>query len=100
MAEAYEAGRICAFTADGPKGPRRVAKPGAVQLAALAGAGWIGCFHPEPQRAWRLGSWDRFAIPWPFSTVRFGWPAHVGPDELAAVQAALVEATVLARIHP
>ena len=89
MAEAYAAGRICAFTADGPKGPWRVAKAGAVQLAELAGAEWVGCFHPEPERAWRLRSWDRFAIPKPFTTVRFGWPEHVRPVELGSVQAAM-----------
>lgn len=95
MAEAYAAGRICAFTADGPKGPRRVAKGGAVQLAALAGAGWVGCFHPEPERAWRLKSWDRFTIPKPFTKVRFGWPEHVRPVEPGAVQAAMEAAVRL-----
>ena len=95
MAEAYAAGHICAFTADGPKGPRRVAKAGPVQLAELAGAGWIGCFHAEPERAWRLRSWDRFAIPKPFTTVRFGWPPHVRSGELAEVQAAMDEAVKL-----
>lgn len=96
MAEAYAAGRICAFTADGPKGPRRVAKAGAVQLAELAGAPWVGCFHPEAERCWRLRSWDRFVIPMPFSTVRFGWPAHVAPVELSALQVAMDRAVVLA----
>lgn len=94
MVEAYGAGRICAFTADGPKGPRRVAKAGAAQLAGLAGAGWVGCFHAEPMQAWRLGSWDRFAIPKPFATVRFGWAAHVRP-ELQAVQRGLDQAVAL-----
>lgn len=96
MAEAYAAGRICAFTADGPKGPRRVAKAGAVQLAKLAGAPWVGCFHPEAERCWRLRSWDRFALPLPFSKVRFGWPAHVAPVELSALQVAMERAVVLA----
>ena len=95
VAEAYGEGRICAFTADGPKGPRRVAKAGAAQLAQLAGAGWGGCFHAEPERAWRLGSWDRFAIPKPFTTVRFGWGGHVLP-ETAAVQRGMEEAVSLA----
>ena len=96
MAEAYAAGRICAFTADGPKGPRRVAKAGPGQLAELAGAAWIGCFHAEPSRAWRLRSWDRFAVPKPFAQVRFGWPAHVLPPEVGAVQAGMDAAVLLA----
>jgi lysophospholipid acyltransferase (LPLAT)-like uncharacterized protein len=99
MVDAYEAGRICAFTVDGPKGPRRVAKPGAVQLATLAGADWIGCFHAEPVRAWRLGSWDRFAVPLPFTTVRFGWAAQAAP-ELDAVQRGMEQAVRLAGETP
>ena len=95
MAQAYAAGRICAFTSAGPKGPRRVAKGGPVQLALLTGATWVGCFHAEADRAWRLGSWDRFAIPAPFTTVRFGWAAHVPPD-LGALQAGMREAQTLA----
>jgi lysophospholipid acyltransferase (LPLAT)-like uncharacterized protein len=94
MAEAYAAGHRCAFTADGPRGPARVAKPGTVQLAELTGATWIGCYHAEPDRVWRLKSWDGFMIPKPFSTVTFGWPAHV-PPELEQVQAALDEAAAL-----
>ncbi|MEO6924747.1 MAG: DUF374 domain-containing protein, partial [Bryocella sp.] len=63
MAEAYERGHHCAFTADGPRGPSRIAKAGPVQLAALVGAPWVGCFHGEPNSAWRLNSWDGFMVP-------------------------------------
>ncbi len=95
MAEAYAAGHRCAFTADGPRGPERVTKSGPVQLAQLTGAKWIGCYHAEPSAAWRLKSWDHFVVPKPFSTVTFGWPAHIGPDDIGAVQAALDEAVRL-----
>lgn len=95
MTEAFKAGRICAFTADGPKGPRRVAKPGPVQLAQHAQVAWIGCFHAEPVRAWRLGSWDRFAIPRPGSVVRFGWAAHTSVDP-GALQQGMEQAATLA----
>ncbi len=95
MERAYSEGRICAFTADGPKGPAEVAKPGAVQLAELTGARWVGAFELAAEDCWRLGSWDRFVIPKPFSRVRVGWPAHAGV-ELALVQAALDEAVRLA----
>ncbi len=98
MAQAYAAGHICAFTADGPRGPNMVAKPGPVQLAQLTEAAaqlnqatWIGAYHALPNRRWELNSWDRFIIPKPFSTVTFTWPAHVEPD-LAAMQHALDEA--------
>jgi len=91
MADAYAERRICAFTADGPRGPNMVAKPGPVQLAQLTGATWIGAYHALPSRSWQLNSWDRFIIPKPFSTVTFSWPAHVTP-ELPALQNALDEA--------
>ena len=94
MAEAYAAGHRCAFTADGPRGPARVAKAGPVQLAELVGATWIGAYHAEADRAWHLKSWDRFDIPKPFSTVTFGWPPYVGL-ELEAVQGALDEAVAM-----
>ena len=59
MQMAYEQGRICAFTADGPKGPARVAKAGVVQLAELTGAPWVGTFHAQPQSFWKMKSWGR-----------------------------------------
>ena len=100
MAQAYAAGHICAFTADGPKGPRRIAKAGPAQLAKLAEAPWVGCFHAEPRRAWRLRSWDQFAIPRPFTTVCFGWPAHLHAPDQASVQAGIEEAVCLATEPP
>ena len=95
MAAAYAAGGICAITADGPRGPAMVAKPGAAQLAALAGSAWVGAFYALPRSAWTLRSWDGFLIPKPFSRVRVTWPPHVEP-RLEAIQAALDEAVTLA----
>ena len=95
MAQAYNEGHRCAFTADGPRGPNMVAKPGPVQLAQLVGATWIGAYYSLPDRAWQLNSWDRFLIPKPFSTVTFSWPAHAPVDQ-AAVQSALDEAVRMA----
>ncbi len=95
MERAYREGRICAFTADGPKGPAEIAKPGAVQLAALVGADWVGAFELTAERCWRLGSWDGFVVPKPFSRVRVGWPKHARV-ELGEVQLALGAAVRLA----
>jgi len=95
MADAYNAGHRCAFTADGPRGPNMVAKPGPVQLAQLVQTTWIGAFYAVPDRAWELRSWDRFLIPKPFSTVTFTWPPHTGP-ELLQVQQALDTAVRMA----
>lgn len=96
MAQAYDEGHRCAFTADGPRGPNMVAKPGPVQLAQLTGAAWIGAYYALPNRRWELNSWDRFMIPKPFSTVTFTWPPHTDVD-LPAVQHALDQAVDMAR---
>jgi lysophospholipid acyltransferase (LPLAT)-like uncharacterized protein len=95
MAQAYNEGHRTAFTADGPRGPNMVAKAGPVQLAELTHATWIGTYYALPDRRWELQTWDRFMIPKPFSTVTFGWPAHV-PPHLTLVQQALEEAVRLA----
>jgi lysophospholipid acyltransferase (LPLAT)-like uncharacterized protein len=97
MAEAYRAGHICAFTADGPRGPNMVAQPGPVFLAELVEAPRVGAFYALPIRAWTLNSWDRFLIPKPFSRVRIGWPAHLTASglTLAALQHTLDEAVRL-----
>jgi len=97
MQMAYAAGHRCAFTADGPRGPIYVAKPGAAQLAQQEGA-WVGCFYALPERAWELRSWDRFLVPKPFSRVVLTWPAHISASEVTpeAVQAALEHAVAMA----
>jgi lysophospholipid acyltransferase (LPLAT)-like uncharacterized protein len=57
-----------AFTIDGPRGPARVAQPGAVWLAKATGNPVIP-FHAEAASYWSLRSWDRTQIPKPFTTV-------------------------------
>jgi lysophospholipid acyltransferase (LPLAT)-like uncharacterized protein len=100
LERAYREGHRCAITADGPRGPVFVAKPGTAQLAQLVGA-WVGVFYVLPVRAWELRSWDRFLIPKPFSRVILTWPAHILADEVteATVQAALDRAVALAEDH-
>lgn len=63
-----KAGRPAGFTLDGPRGPARVAQPGAVWLARATGNPVLP-FHLEASSAWTLRSWDRTQIPKPFSTV-------------------------------
>ncbi len=61
-------GRPAGFTLDGPRGPARVAQPGAVWLAAATGNPLLP-FHLEASSYWSVRSWDRTQIPKPFSTV-------------------------------
>ncbi len=66
---------------DGPRGPARRAKPGAIVLAQLGGLPIvpIGC---TVDRSWRLKSWDRMVVPKPFARVhvRIGEALHVPGD--------------------
>lgn len=66
---------------DGPKGPREIAKPGIVLLARLSGAPIVP-MAVGASREWRLGSWDEFRIPKPFSrcVMRFGEPIRIARD--------------------
>ncbi len=58
---------------DGPRGPRRVPKPGSLWLAQRYSLPVIPV-AVEARRAFRLGTWDRTLIPWPFSRVEI----HLG----------------------
>ncbi|MGI8979132.1 MAG: lysophospholipid acyltransferase family protein [Pirellulaceae bacterium] len=61
-------GVSAAITPDGPRGPRREFQLGAVFLASRTGMPLvpIGMAY---QRPWRLASWDKHALPRPFSRV-------------------------------
>ncbi|MGH7560494.1 MAG: lysophospholipid acyltransferase family protein, partial [Gemmatimonadales bacterium] len=78
-----------AFTPDGPNGPRRAFKGGALLAAQRAGVPVVP-LHADANRAWRLRSWDRFLVPKPFARVRvvYGAPFEVpeGADALAAAE--------------
>jgi lysophospholipid acyltransferase (LPLAT)-like uncharacterized protein len=70
-----------AFTIDGPRGPRYVAKKGPVVLARISGVP-IMAFYVAVERAWVLPSWDAMLIPKPFSRVyvRVARKIFVPPD--------------------
>jgi lysophospholipid acyltransferase (LPLAT)-like uncharacterized protein len=86
------AGKPAGFTVDGPRGPARVAQPGAVWLARATGNPVLP-FHLEANRHWTLKSWDRTQIPEPFATVAIamGEPFDVprNADEAAMESARL-----------
>jgi lysophospholipid acyltransferase (LPLAT)-like uncharacterized protein len=89
---ALEEGTPVGITPDGPRGPPRIPKPGAVTAAARAGA-VILPVHAEARPAWRARSWDRFLVPAPFATVRvaYGEPFEVAMGRVAE-EAALMRA--------
>jgi lysophospholipid acyltransferase (LPLAT)-like uncharacterized protein len=66
MRREIDAGWTVAFTIDGPRGPRYVAKPGPVVLARATGAPMVA-FHIALDKPWILNTWDHCMIPKPFS---------------------------------
>lgn len=82
MAQRLEQGRDVAFTIDGPRGPRFIAKPGPVMLARRTGYP-ILVFHAGLERARTFHkTWDLFQLPHPFSraVLLFASPIYVPGD--------------------
>ncbi len=82
MARRLEQGLDVAFTIDGPRGPRYVAKPGPVLLARRTGFP-VMVFHVGLESAYTFArTWDLFQIPYPFSraVIAFAPPIYVSPD--------------------
>ena len=59
---------IIAVTPDGPRGPRKLAKPGAFSVAKKYNA-QIFSVSARASSFWSLPSWDKTIIPKPFSTI-------------------------------
>jgi lysophospholipid acyltransferase (LPLAT)-like uncharacterized protein len=74
-------GLAMAFTVDGPRGPRYVAKTGPIILAKKTGNPILP-FSVECARYWTVNSWDRMQIPKPFTRARFmiAEPIHVSAE--------------------
>jgi len=67
MVRCHRKGLDTAFTIDGPRGPRFVAKRGSVLLSKATGAAVL-CFHSAAQRRYIFRkSWDMTEFPLPFS---------------------------------
>ena len=69
LTEELASGRDVVITPDGPRGPAYELGPGIIFLAQKSGA-LVLPMNLEYSGCWRLGSWDRFIIPKPFSKVR------------------------------
>lgn len=79
-------GHIVGMTPDGPRGPSRKVQPGIIRLAQLSGAAILPMGF-STSNALRLGTWDRFFVPLPFSrgaAVGGGAPIRIAKDASAA----------------
>ncbi|HEV7682596.1 MAG TPA: lysophospholipid acyltransferase family protein [Pyrinomonadaceae bacterium] len=82
MTRLMRAGAPAAFTIDGPKGPRYVAKMGAVLLAKKTGMPILP-FTITAKRFWEAKrSWDGFQVPFPFTRahVNIAPPIYISAD--------------------
>lgn len=68
MAKAIQQVECVGLTLDGPRGPRRVAKPGIAVLSGRSGVPVLP-FALVATKTWRMRSWDRLMIPKPFGTL-------------------------------
>lgn len=92
MVEILRSGRDVGITPDGPRGPAREVKEGAVRVAQLAGMPIVPIANALSNRIEVAKAWDRFQVPLPFgrSVVIYGEPVRVGAgDDLAAKAAEL-----------
>ncbi|HEX8151127.1 MAG TPA: lysophospholipid acyltransferase family protein [Pyrinomonadaceae bacterium] len=89
LARLVRKGCPAGFSIDGPRGPRHVAKMGALLLAKKTGQPVLP-FGVNAERFWSLRSWDRMQIPRPFSRVRVRFappisvPAEADGETLSA----------------
>lgn len=68
LTRSMRAGSHAGITPDGPKGPALEFKSGAVSLARLTRSPFV-VMGIRYHSCWRMQSWDRFALPVPFSRV-------------------------------
>jgi lysophospholipid acyltransferase (LPLAT)-like uncharacterized protein len=82
MVRLMRAGCPTAFTIDGPKGPRYLAKMGAVLLAKKTGNPILPFTITADKRWEAKKSWDGFQVPKPFTRARvdIGHPIYVSAD--------------------
>jgi lysophospholipid acyltransferase (LPLAT)-like uncharacterized protein len=108
MKRELERGNLVAFTIDGPRGPKYVAKPGPVALSRVTSLP-MAAFYVALDNPWVLNTWDQLVIPKPFSKalVRFStkmWvPSEAGDEAMEMfqreLQAALERVTAFAEAN-
>lgn len=83
MIHALEHGECCAIMVDGPKGPAKVVKDGAIKIAKKAGVPIVPVFWYSPNLTFlKFPSWDGFRIPffWTKLINIYGEPIYVDAD--------------------
>jgi lysophospholipid acyltransferase (LPLAT)-like uncharacterized protein len=69
LIDVMRAGHDVGITPDGPRGPLYTVEPGVLVVTRRNNAPMV-LLGAEFSHAWRLKSWDRFYVPWPFTRIR------------------------------
>lgn len=90
MVEILRSGRDVGITPDGPRGPAREVKEGAVRVAQLSGMPVVPIANALSKKIEIAQTWDRFHIPLPFgrSVVIYGEPIHIAAGDDLVTKAA------------
>jgi len=82
LVEALNQGYFTALTVDGPRGPRRIAKAGIVEISRRTGAAILPVAAIGKKTFAFRKSWDHFRVPFPFTTitVTYGKPLLLPAD--------------------
>lgn len=86
LEKALRMGVTVGFTVDGPRGPRRVVKPGIAMLSARTGVPVVPMGFAA-DAAWRLRSWDRFIVPKPFAQLHVAAAPPVPAEGHGSIEA-------------
>lgn len=93
MLKTLKDGDYVGITPDGPRGPRMRASDGIVAVARMSGVPVIPATYATKNRI-RLGTWDRFLVPLPFTkgVIMWGDPIMISKDKGAdAAEAARLQ---------
>ncbi|MCX5788387.1 MAG: lysophospholipid acyltransferase family protein [Elusimicrobia bacterium] len=83
LVELGKAGKVLGITPDGPRGPARQVKPGALFLAQETGLPLLPLTVALSRRLQIERAWDHFQVPLPFARacVIYGAPIYVRPGD-------------------
>ena len=75
-------GRVVVFTPDGPKGPAKISKPGAVRAVQKLGIPIIP-IAGRSKKSWGFTNWDTFHVTKPFTKIflKIGEPMHFSAND-------------------
>ena len=96
MVAILRSGRDIGITPDGPRGPAREVKEGALRVAQLSGMPIVPIANALSNKVAIATAWDRLQVPLPFgrAVVIYGEPIQVAAGDDLAVKAAELKAAM------